>query len=100
MGRWLFVVLVCVVFLSGCAAGPNPYRDAPEDSPEKAAGFWLGLWHGIITPVAFVVSWFRSSVGIYEVHNSGFGYNLGFVLGLMTIFGGSGGGSTTVVRNR
>jgi hypothetical protein len=98
MGKWLLVGLVCIILLSGCAAGQNPYKDAPRDEAEKPAGFWLGLWHGIIVPVAFVVSWFKSSVNIYEVYNTGFGYNFGFVIGAMIIFGGSGGGSTTVVR--
>ena len=98
MVKWALIVLVCVVFLSGCAASRNPNEGTIGDSSEKPAGFWLGLWHGMITPVAFVISWFKSSVGIYEVHNNGFWYNFGFVFGLMIIFGGSGGGSTTVVR--
>ena len=100
MAKWLFAVLICAIFLSGCAAGPNPSEDEPRDSFEKPAGFWLGLWHGIITPVTFVVSWFKVSVHFYEVHNSGFGYNLGFIIGIMIIFGGSGGGSTTAVRKK
>jgi hypothetical protein len=98
MAKWLLLGLVCIILLSGCAAGQNPNKDAPRDEAEKPAGFWLGLWHGIIVPFAFIVSWFRSSVNIYEVYNTGFGYNFGFVIGLMIIFGGSGGGSTTVVR--
>ena len=98
MVKWLLIFLVCVIFLSGCAAGKNPKEGTIRDSFEKPAGFWLGLWQGIITPAAFVISWFKSSVGIYEVHNNGFWYNFGFVIGLMIIFGGSGGGSTTVVR--
>ena len=100
MARWLFAVLVCVVILSGCAAGQNLREDTPRDPAEKPAGFWLGLWHGIICPVAFVVSWFRSSINIYEIHNSGFGYNFGFMIGVMIIFGGGGSGSTTVVRSK
>jgi len=98
--KWLFLVLVCVIFFSGCAAGQNPNEETTRDSLEKPAGFWLGLWHGIITPIAFVVSWFKPHINIYEVHNSGFGYNFGFIIGIMIVFGGSGGGSTTVVRNR
>jgi len=98
MGKWLLVGLVFIILLSGCAAGQNPNKGALRVEAEKPAGFWLGLWQGIIVPVAFVVSWFKSSVGIYEVYNNGFWYNFGFVIGIMIIFGGSGGGSTTVVR--
>ena len=100
MGRWLFVVLVCVILFSGCAAGQNPNEGTTGDIAEKPAGFWLGLWHGLIVPVAFVISLFKPLVGIYEVHNTGATYNLGFVLGAAIIFGGGGGGSTTVVNRR
>ena len=93
MSRWLLVALICVVLLSACAAGPNPHKDTPRDSAEKPAGFWLGLWHGMIILVTFIVSLFSSSVGIYEVYNTGFGYNIGFLLGMLIIYGGGSGGA-------
>jgi hypothetical protein len=31
-----------------------------------AAGFWGGLWHGIIAPITFIVSLFATGVSIYE----------------------------------
>jgi hypothetical protein len=96
MSKLLFVALVCVV-LSGCAAGSNPFKDTPKDSSEKPAGFFLGLWHGMIILITFIVSLFKSSVGIYEVHNTGFGYNFGFLLGILIIYGG---GSGTAARSR
>jgi hypothetical protein len=33
----------------------------------RFAGFWLGLWHGIICPVTFLISLFNDNVNIYEV---------------------------------
>jgi len=57
------------------------------------AGFWRGLWHGLILPITFVISLFSDSVTIYEAHNNGGWYNLGFLLGVATIFGGGGAGS-------
>jgi hypothetical protein len=57
------------------------------------AGFWLGLWHGFILPFAFVISLFSDKVTIYEVHNTGTWYNLGFLMGAAMIWGGSGGAS-------
>ena len=65
-----------------------------ENSEAKAgnvAGFWLGLWHGLIAPVAFVFSLFRDDVGVYEVRNNGRWYNFGFIFGLMIVFGGNKG---------
>jgi len=76
-----FIVLFfIVVLLFSCAPGPN--RLAKTANPEgKVAGFWQGLWHGLIAPITFIVSLFSSKVALYEVHNSGGWYNFGFVLG-------------------
>ena len=100
MFKWLFFVLICIIIFSGCAAVENPYRGVPRESVDKPSGFWLGLWHGFIIPVTFVVSLFKSSINIYEIYNTGSGYNLGFMIGIMIIMGGGSGGSTTVVHKR
>ena len=78
--------LVCVL---GCAPGPNELTDSPDEDGD-VAGFWLGLWHGFISPFTFVVSLFSDTVRIYEVHNSGWPYNLGYLFGIMMFFGGGG----------
>ena len=67
---WLGVA----VLLAGCAATATP--DVVD-----SAGFWRGLWQGLILPVTFVVSLFNDDVGIYQVRNTGHLYDLGFVLG-------------------
>ena len=48
----------------------------------KPAGFWGGLWHGIIAPITFVVSLFVDGVSIYETTNNGRWYEFGFMLGI------------------
>lgn len=73
------VVLVAV----GCAPG-----NARWQGPDSPAGFWAGLWHGLIIIVTFIVSLFNHSVGVYETHNAGWSYNLGFLLGCMASLGG------------
>lgn len=78
--------------LSACAAGVSPAVDVPAPDGD-IAGFWTGLWHGIILPFAFVVSVFSDTVGIYEVHNTGGWYDFGFVLGAGTFLGGGGAGA-------
>ena len=80
--------------LGGCAAGANPALDTGPDP----AGFWLGLWHGFILPVTFIVSLFTDDVSIYEVQNSGNWYDFGYVLGLSMVLGGGGGGSARAAR--
>jgi hypothetical protein len=67
------------------AAGPNSKYRTPEAEP---AGFWSGIWHGMIMPITFFVSLFDKGVGIYETHNSGWTYDLGFVLGASMAHGG------------
>ena len=85
----LTALLVAVVALAGCTAGPNPAVDTAAVDGD-IAGFWLGLWHGCIACVTFVISLFVDSVHIYEVHNNGGWYNFGFVLGAGILLGGSG----------
>lgn len=86
---WLFLVFLGALFLTGCTAGPNTaVRTMATDG--SIAGFWLGLWHGMIAPITFVISLFSNNVSFYEVHNSGGWYNFGFLLGISGSLGGSG----------
>lgn len=71
-------------------AGPNSKFQQPEAKP---AGFWAGLWHGIILPITFIIRLFNPNVGIYEINNNGRWYDFGFFLG---VSGSFGGGSQTV----
>ncbi len=70
------------------AAGRNELENTANEKGE-IAGFWRGLWHGLIAPVAFVMSLFKDNVGVYEAHNNGKWYNFGFILGLMITLGGN-----------
>ena len=90
--------LLCLLFLSalflmGCAAGPNIAVHTPA-SDGIIAGFFPGLWHGMIAPITFIISLFSDNVSFYEVHNNGGWYNFGFVLGAGILFGGGGSASS------
>lgn len=88
----LAIVILLALLLAACAAGANPQVDiAPADG--EVAGFWLGLWHGIIIPFTFIISLFSDTVNVYEVFNSGGWYDFGFVLGAGVFLGGSGSGA-------
>ncbi|MCL4417032.1 MAG: hypothetical protein M1365_10095 [Actinobacteria bacterium] len=82
-------VIICAVLvtiiLASCAAGPNTARMVPNEKG-NVAGFWRGVWHGLIAPVTFIISLFKNNVTMYEVRNSGHGYDFGFVLGAGIFF--------------
>jgi hypothetical protein len=67
------------------APGPNPLVNT-ADANGRVAGILLGLWHGIISPVTLVLSFVNQGVQMYEVHNDGSQYNLGFLLGVALVF--------------
>lgn len=92
-GALVAVVIVLLIALAGCAAGPNDLVDSPDEDGE-VAGFLPGLWHGLISPITFIISLFSDKVTMYDVHNNGGWYNFGFLLGVMITFGGSGGGAS------
>ncbi len=60
-------------------AGPNSKWQQPGVAP---AGFWAGLWHGIIAPITLIVGLFYVNVRIYEKNNSGKLYVFGFLIGV------------------
>ena len=90
-GLVLLLVLLAVM-LTACAPGANPGVGTAAESG-TTAGFLLGLWHGFIAPVTFVISLFTDTVNLYEVHNNGNWYDFGFVLGAGILFGGGGFGA-------
>ncbi|MFI7115353.1 hypothetical protein [Amycolatopsis sp. NPDC049868] len=95
--KTLAVVALAAVLLAACAAGPNTVA---HTGPPPIAGFWLGVWHGIICPVTFVISLFNDNVGMYEVRNNGGWYDFGFLLGALFILSGGGHASARTVSGR
>ncbi len=72
-----FFILICLLFLSGCADSVS-FNQAQFIDP---IGFWYGLWHGMIFPFAWLISLFSDSVAIYAIYNNGGWYDFGFILG-------------------
>lgn len=71
-------------------AGPNSKYNQQD---HLQAGFWAGLWHGLIAPITFIFSLFNLNVRIYETNNTGRWYDFGFLIGISISFGGSGASS-------
>ncbi len=91
----LIPVLLGVLLLASCAAGPGSDWAQPDAEP---AGFWAGLWHGALMLITLIVSFFTDQVSIYETNNSGWAYDLAFVLGVLCVYGS--GASATAKRKR
>ena len=79
------VLLVTVALaLAGCAPGDGTYT---IDHP---AGFFWGIWHGWIAPISLIVGLFNHDIRIYETFNTGWTYDFGFYIAIISGFGGLG----------
>jgi hypothetical protein len=104
MKKLLLIILpiLLLVTITGCAPGtdvevnvpattlqlntPGPNPELNEAGPNGVAGIAQGLWHGLIAPVTLVLSFFNENIQMYEVHNNGKEYNLGFLFGVAIVF--------------
>lgn len=94
--RRLFSLLALLSFtvLAACA------HQAPDAVAPGAPGFWAGLWHGFIFPIAWFFSLFSSDVAVYAVPNNGGWYDFGYFLGICVFGVGANGGRKIVYRQR
>ena len=88
------LVLAAALALAACAATQTPAAVA-----QHAPGFLLGLWHGFIFPVAWVVSLFTDKVAVYAVPNNGGWYDFGYFLGIV-VFGVGARKSRVIYKDR
>src|ERR1044072_5787211 len=78
--RRVLAPFAALAALSACAT-----QSAAAVAP-AAPGFLLGLWHGFIFPVAWLISLFVPEVAVYQVPNNGGWYDFGYFLGI-AVFG-------------
>ena len=78
----LLIFIPFLLILTSCAAGDAQF------TPDAPAGFWFGLWHGVIAVISLVIHLFNESVVVYEVNNTGGWYDFGFLLGVICIWSG------------
>ena len=88
----LLTIAMVLLMLASCAPGVNELANVPSRTG-VVAGFWRGLWNGAIAPVTLIISFFDKTVQMYDPHNTGVGYNIGFFLGITVLFGGGAGGA-------
>lgn len=87
------LVLSLALVATACARQPEIVV-APGDPP----GFFLGLVQGFGIVFAFIGTFFVDDMALYAVPNSGWPYNLGFILGAGLFFGMGGAGGASGPR--
>ena len=69
--------VIAMLSLTACTAVQQTSAVEPD-----APGFWLGVWHGFIFPIAWIVSLFTDKVSVYAVPNNGGWYDFGYFVGI------------------
>lgn len=77
-----FIVFGMILLLSSCLPGGG------NNNILEPAGFFTGIWHGWIAPFSLIVGFFNESISIYEVNNTGWWYDFGYYMAIISGFGG------------
>ena len=88
------LALASLLALAACTATQASDAVAPQ-----APGFLLGLWHGLIFPLAWIASLFIPDIAVYAVPNNGGWYDFGYFLGIV-VFGVGARKTHVVTRDR
>lgn len=79
----LVLLMIFVLFLlTACVPGDG------KNTSDDPAGFFWGIWHGWLAPISLIVGIFNKSIRVYEIHNTGWAYDLGFYMAIISGFGG------------
>lgn len=76
------LLIVIALLFTGCLPGDGTYTAA------KPAGFFWGIWHGWIAPISLIMGLFRENIRVYEIVNTGWLYDFGFYIAIISGFGG------------
>ncbi len=79
---FVLVLLSMSMLMVACMPGDGSY------SQGKPASFLSGIWHGWIAPISIILGIFNPSHRVYEAINSGWWYDFGFYIAIISGFGG------------
>jgi hypothetical protein len=77
----ILIVIFTVFLFSGCIPGSG------TNTTENPAGFFTGIWHGWIAPISLIVGFFNPEIRVYETLNTGWWYDFGFYIAIISGFG-------------
>ncbi len=78
----LGLTVLPLLLFTGCIPGDG------KSTALDPAGFFWGIWHGWIAPLSLIISIFKDNISIYEIWNTGFWYDFGFYIAVISGFGG------------
>jgi len=78
------IILLLFLLLTITACMPNPSRDLTQNP----SGFFKGVWHGWIAPISLIVGFFNDTTRVYDPNNTGWWYDFGFYMAVISGFGG------------
>ena len=81
-------ILTISLLLSTMAVFTGCFPGGGHATPAEPAGFFTGIWHGWIAPLSLIVGLFKDGVRVYEINNTGWWYDLGFYMAVISGFGG------------
>jgi hypothetical protein len=77
-----FLIIILLLALTGCLPGDG------KSTQNNPAGFFWGVWHGWVAPISLILSFFNDNIRIYETANTGWWYDFGFYISIISGFGG------------
>ncbi len=86
MRRRILLLIVLLLIGTFLIAGCFPVDGGRPD--DDRAGFFMGIWHGWIAPISIVLGFFDSKIRVYEVQNTGWWYDFGYYMAIISGFGG------------
>ena len=81
MRRWL-CGLFLLLAVGECLAGDGMNNELDP------VGFFSGIWHGWISPIALVIGFFSLDIRIYEACSTGWWYEFGYYMAIINGFCG------------
>ena len=76
------LLLITLIAFAGCIPGDGKHDDG------NLAGFFWGIWHGWIAPISLIWGIFDPYIRVYEPKNTGWWYDFGFYIAIISGFGG------------
>lgn len=76
------ISLCALVLLTACLPGDG------KNTVDRRANFLTGIWHGWIAPISLIVGIFDRNIRVYEPNNTGWWYDFGFYMAVISGFGG------------